>query len=284
MFKKIFQIRVVVIFIIAMLWSTNVMAADKAKTDESDKWQFSVQPYAWLPTLDADMKFSAPNGSSGSPSVSIEPDDYLDNLELAAITTIMARKGKWSFSADFIYMKLSTSESAVKSVDFLGSRVSTNLDIGSDVEMKNFISTFGGGYQIIDNHWLKMDVFAGARYLWIESQVDWRLSGDISGPNAGQTFSRSGSQTESDDLWNGVGGVKGSIILGKSNWFIPFEADVGAGDSDLTWQVFSALGYSFNNRFDAMFGFRQMEFEQDEDELIQDLRLSGPVLGIRFRF
>ena len=275
---------VIFMFFIAMLWLPNVLAAEEVKTDRSDKWQFSIKPYAWFPTIEADLKFIAPNGNSGSPTISVDPDDYFENLDLAAIMTIDVRKEKWSFTADFVYMDLKTSGGKVKSIDFLGSHVSTELDIGSDIELQSFISTFGAGYQIIDNHWLKMDMIAGVRYMWMESQVDWRLSGTVSGPGPGQSFASSGNLTEDVEIWNGIGGIRGTILLGESNWFIPFYADVGTGDTDLTWQVFTALGYSLSNRIDAMLGFRHLVFEEDGNQVMQELRLSGPLIGAIFRF
>jgi len=250
--------------------------------DDAGKLKFTIEPYLWAPTISAGLKFSTPNGSTGQPEVEVEPDDYLENLDMALIVAATARKGKWSFSADFVYMDVSSSDNRIKQVDFGGSFTSTSTDIGTDVDTKSFISTFGGGYRVVDQPWLKMDILAGLRYLWLESSVDWRLSGDITGPGAGQSFARSGSHTEDEDVWNGIGGIRGQILLGGGNWFIPFYGDIGAGDSDLTWSVFSGIGYSFKDWIDAMIGYRHMEW--DDDGLIQDMRLSGPVIGARFNF
>lgn len=275
---------VMLVVIVTALWLPCILRAEETLAGGPDKLTFSVQPYVWLPVLEADLNFSTPSGSSGAPSVKVEPDDYLEDLSAAVILTTEARKGKWSFTADFIYMELESSENNVKSVDFQRLQTSIPIDTGSDVDMKNFISTFGGGYQVIDNHRLKMDVVAGFRYLWIEARLNWRLASDVTDPDSGQTFERSGSHKEDDDIWNAIGGFTGRFLLGETNFFIPFHVDVGAGDSDLTWQVFSALGYTFNDRIDAMLGFRHMEFEKDGNELIEDLSLSGPVLGMRFSF
>jgi hypothetical protein len=285
MHKKSYQKTLILMFLIAVLWLPNILITKEARAGGPGKWKFTVQPNVWLPTMDMDMKFSTPSGTSGSPSVEIEPDDYLGNLEGGMLLTAEARKGKWSFTANFIYMKVSSSESEITSVDFISGPepVNTTLNIGADVEMKNFISTFGGGYQVLNNHQIKLDVIAGLRYFWMETQLDWNLSGKVNGPR-GETFAKNGSTKESGDIWNGIAGLKGTILLGKSNWFIPFYTDVGTGDSDLTWQVFTGLGYSFNDRIDAMLGYRHLEFDQDNDTGIQNLRLSGPALGINIRF
>lgn len=266
-----------------MLWMGSLHSPALSAAEESGKMNFSIQPYLWLPTLEADLKFSAPDGATGEPEVSVDPDDYLENLDAAVIVSTDIRKGKWLLAADFVYMEVSSSDNNIRSVDFGGAAVSTDLDIGTDVDTKSFITTFGGGYQIIDKPWLQMDLIAGARYLWIEADLDWELSGEIQGPVNVGSFARSGNHTEDADVWNGIAGLKGRFLLGDGNWFIPFYADLGTGDSDVTWQVFSALGYAFNNRIDMTVGYRHLEFDTD-DALFQELRLSGPVLGARFSF
>lgn len=260
------------------------LGAEENGSTDKDRWIFSVQPYAWLPTMEADLKFSTPSGAGGSPEVEIEPDDYLENLEGGVLITTEARKGRWSLTADFIFMKISSSVNKVKRIDFGGSQITTDLDVGSDVDMKSFITTFAGGYQIVDEDWVKMDVVAGLRYLWMEADLDWRLSETINGPGGGHTFPESGSLKEDGDIWNGVAGLRGHFLLGQSSWFIPFHFDIGAGDSDLTWQAFSGLGYSFSDRIQALLGFRHIEFEEDGAQGIQELKLSGPALGVHINF
>ena len=264
-----------------LLFSALVSTA--AASDDPDKLTFTIEPYLWFPTIDAEMKFSTPGGSTGEPEVTVNPDDYFDDLKMATLLTTGLRKGKWSLTADFVYMDVSSDDSSVKSIDFGGSVVRTSLDVGSEVDLKSFIATFGGGYQIIDQGRLKMDLIAGLRYLWLEAELDWNLSATVSGPQAGHTFARTGNHTEDEDIWNGIVGVRGQILLGDSHWFIPYYLDIGTGDSDLTWQAFSALAYSFGS-WDVALGYRYLEFDSDEDALIQELSLSGPVIGARFNF
>lgn len=274
--------KVISLFAMA-LFLLNALSPAALAADHADKLTFTIEPYIWLPTIDAEMKFTTPGGSTGEPEVSVNPDDYFKDLEIAALLTTEFRKGKWSLTADFVYMDVSSSDSSVKSIDFGGSVVSTSRDIGSEVDLKNFIATFGGGYQIIDQGWLKMDLIAGLRYLWLEAELDWNLSATVSGPLPGQTFARTGNHTEDEDIWNGIVGVRGQVKLGESHWFIPYYLDIGTGDSDLTWQAFSALAYSFGS-WDVVLGYRYLEFDSDEDALIQELSLSGPVIGARFSF
>ncbi|KJS29131.1 MAG: hypothetical protein VR64_21525 [Desulfatitalea sp. BRH_c12] len=279
-YPKMQKILPCAVFIAVMLIAITSLAGN-----HEDRWSFMIQPYIWFPTIDSELRYTAlPNGSSGSPEIKVYPDDWLENLDLAVLLTAGVRKGEWSFVADFTYLDLSSSESAVKNINFGGDLVSTSLDAGTEVGMKGFVTTFAGGYRVIDGQILKTDLVAGARYLWLEADTDWKLSADVAGPGGGQTFDRRGNITEDEDVWNGIVGVRGQIMLGKSHWFIPYYADIGAGDCELTWQVFSALAYAFNS-WDIAVGYRHLEFDADDDDaFIQKLSFTGPVVGAVFRF
>jgi len=254
-------------------------------TNDPDDLTFTLTPYLWLPSIGGNLNLPVPAGSTGAPSSSInmDADDLLDDLEMVFVMEMELRKERWFFAADFIYMDISDSAGKVKSIDFGGSRVKTTLDIGTDMELKSFVTTFGGGYQIVDREWLQMGIFLGARYLWMEADVNWNLSATVTGPLASHTFARTGSLKESGDVWNGVGGVRGRFRLGDSHWFIPFYGDIGTGDSDLTWQVFAGISYSFGS-WDIDLGWRYLEFDSGSDDFIEELDMSGPILGARIRF
>jgi len=55
-----------------------------------------------------------------------------------------------------------------------------------------------------------------------------------------------------------------------------------AQDTD-TWQLFAAIGYRFSWG-DIRMGYRHLSYEMDDEFLMQDMDLSGPVLGVGFRF
>lgn len=161
-------------------------AAPAFSADGEDDLVFSLKPYLWLPTIDGELKYTTlPSGSSGSPQVSVSPDDLFEAFDFGAIMASELRKGKWSIFSDFIYMQISSSDSKVKAINFGGTIVTTSLDIGTEVEVKEFLTTATGGYTVIDGERLKMDLLAGFRYLWIESELKWRLSATVTGPLGG---------------------------------------------------------------------------------------------------
>jgi opacity protein-like surface antigen len=62
---------------------------------------------------------------------------------------------------------------------------------------------------------------------------------------------------------------------------------VGTGDTDMSWQAFGGIKYSFS-RLDLVAGYRHLEWDFDDNdtggELFDDLYISGPVLGLRYNF
>jgi len=59
--------------------------------------------------------------------------------------------------------------------------------------------------------------------------------------------------------------------------------DVGTGQSRLTWQAMAGIGYSFDWGTTTL-AWRYLDYEFDPNAAIQDVSLSGPFLGVTFRW
>jgi hypothetical protein len=258
-----------------MMCLTNAYAAD-------DEWKFSVTPYLWLPSFNANFKYSLPPSTGGSPDVETY---YLNNLNAALMLTGDARKGNLSFFSDLIYLDISGNDSHVKSVDFGGTQVSSSIDAGTQTSIKGTVLTVGGGYTVVRTPDASLDVIGGLRYLGIDVTTDWHLSGTITGPPPGsQTFPLTGTVSERADLWDAIIGMRGRINLGNAGkWSMPYYLDAGTGSSTLTWQGMTGLSYAYDWG-DVSLAYRHLYYSQKNDKLIQSLALSGPVLGATFRF
>jgi hypothetical protein len=244
---------------------------------------FSVTPYLWLPNIDGTLKYGVPPGAGGSPEVQVGPNDYLEALRFAMMISGEARKGRWSLFTDFIYLDFHSEESAVKSINFGGDRVSSSANVSTDSSLKGGAWTLGGGYAVLPGRPVEMDVFGGLRYFGLHASTDWQLTATVTGPGGGQTFPRTGSISARVDLWDGIAGFKGRVWIGRSNWAIPYYFDVGTGSSSLTWQGMLGVAYSWN-WIEARLAYRHLYYDQKDDKLIQDMRFSGPALGVTFRF
>ena len=258
------------------------IAAPAAAQSGSDKWQFNLMPYLWLPTIDMSMNVRTP---FGTPEVEIKahPGDYLSDVQMALMLVFEARKGRWLAFSDVMYMKLSDDSSAIKSVNFGGPIVSSTLNTNTQTDIYSTVWTIAGGYNLVHDSKVSLDVFGGARYLYLKTETDWQLTATVNGPGPGQVFPASGSVTESGHVWDGIVGVKGRAKLGGGNWFVPYYLDVGTGQSKSTWAAQTGVGYAFKWG-DLVLGYRYMAWEQDSDKTIRDLKLYGFGLGGIFHF
>lgn len=91
-----------------------------------------------------------------------------------------------------------------------------------------------------------------------------------------------GNFSESDTSWDAVVGVRGDVVL-ADRWSLTYYADIGAGQSDLTWQVLAAVNYQINN-FDIVLGYRYLDWEFDDFGSFDNLNISGPFLGAKVKF
>ena len=99
----------------------------------------------------------------------------------------------------------------------------------------------------------------------------------------GATFGGVCSVSGSGDIWNGIGGFRGRIRVGDGGFFIPYYFDIGAGGSNLTWQIASGLGYH-TGRVDVSLTYRYLSFEQGSRSVVQHLWIQGPMLMVNFTF
>jgi len=254
----------------------------------ADKWTFSVMPYLWLPSMEGTLRYGPPPASGASPNVSIDADALLGALDMAFMLQAEARKGRWLFATDVIYLDLSSDSSSVRSIDFNpGSGpvniANTALDTGTQTNLKGTVWTLVGGYAAVQDPRATLDVIGGFRYLDLKATTNWQLSATVTGPGGAQTFATTGSVTKSGELWDAIVGVKGRVKLGEGNWFMPYYLDVGAGDSTLTWQGVLGAGYAFKWG-EVLLAYRYLSYEQGGNKLIEDLSFGGLGLGVNFRF
>ena len=167
----------------------------------------------------------------GARRFEVGPNDYLEALSTALMISGEVRKERWLAFTDFIYLDFSSEKSAVKSIDFGGSLVSSSVNVSTSSSLRGLVWTLGAGYAVLPDRPVTLDVFGGLRYVGLEASTDWQLAADVTGPGGGQTFPRAGSISERMDLWDGIVGVKGRVWLGSSNWSIPYYLDVGTGSS-----------------------------------------------------
>lgn len=245
-----------------VLLLAGVASAAAAESSAENDWKFGAEIYLWGAAINAT---TATGGD-----VKISFNDILRNLDMALMGTVGARKGKWLLAADVIYMNVS--QDNVGSIPLPGGGGASTF---TNVGMKGWIVTPLVGYNLIDTDKGTIDAVAGVRYLYLNGSLDLTAVSP-----AGNRFV---SVSDSGTFWNGVVGARGQVHLAP-NWFLPYYADIGTGDSKLTWQVFAGIGYKFK-RVDAILGYRYLDFKfKNDNPVFDDLNFSGPLLGARFQF
>jgi len=92
----------------------------------------------------------------------------------------------------------------------------------------------------------------------------------------------SGGTSLSGSVWDGVVGIRGRANL-QGNWYLPYYADIGTGQSDLTWQLLGGFGYKYNWG-DMALAYRHLEWEFDTDVPLMDVNFSGPIVQAKWHF
>jgi opacity protein-like surface antigen len=88
-----------------------------------------------------------------------------------------------------------------------------------------------------------------------------------------------------NDNWlDPVIGVRGHWNLSEK-WSASAFADYGGfSGSSTTWQVVGTLDYKIADGLSARFGYRHMDISKTIDASKVDIGLSGPVIGLTYRF
>ena len=249
-------------------------------------WQFSVTPYAWVPSIDGTLRYQLPpQAGAGSADVAKDSSSVLEALNFAAMIAAEARYQRYSVLTDFIYLDLGGSSSKLRDVNFAGSGgtgVGANLDRGTESSLSGSLWTLMGGYTVTQGDWGHADIVGGFRLFSLNSETNIRLAGDVTAPGGSASFNRNAKLSESATLFDGIIGMRGRLVIGKG-FYAPYAFDIGAGSSTLTWQASAGLGYQFSWGGVAL-GYRHLSYEQSSKNLVQDLSFSGPFLALNFTF
>jgi hypothetical protein len=223
-----------------------------------DRWVYGAEVYMW----GADVGGATTSGGD----VDINFDNLFKDLQLGFMSSVAASKGRWTLFGDFIY--LDVEDDTQGTVNILDNPIPTKVD----VELKGFITTLGGAYRFLETDSTRLNLLAGARYLWLKADLDV----DVGSQGAGGS--------DSGTAWDGIVGLRGKTEL-RDKWYLTYYADVGGGNSRLTWQALAAVSYRFQ-KVDAVVGYRYLDWDFDKGDMLNfdELNLSGPFAGVKFLF
>ncbi|PRY26077.1 hypothetical protein CLV78_101170 [Aliiruegeria haliotis] len=225
----------------------------------TNDWVYELKLYLW----GTEIKETA-----GGKELAIGFDKIVENLNFALMGALVAFRDPWLVFGEFSYAHLT--KDGDRSFALAPGEPAGGIDAFGDVDIKERIFSFGGGYKLAQTDSYQLYGTFGARYLNLDTdfQVD---------ANA-QSFKFS----DSASYWDAVVGLNGRAMINE-NWFVPFNFDIGTGQSDMTWQALVGIGYEYG-RGDVVFGYREMDWDLPEDEFVTSYNKAGPFLLWNIRF
>ena len=180
------------------------------------------------------------------------------------MATFTAQKGKWLFGFDGMYFKLTD--------DMTG-----NFGGTAEITVKQQIYQLAAAYRVQDKV-NKLDVLGAVRYTSVDNGFNHTPPPP---PPAIPNLSRS-----KDVSWTDV--VVGVRVLAPiaDDWSFLGYVDMGAGDSDLTYQLIAGANWQFTKSLTAKFGYRHLyaDYETDDKSFKWDMAMQGAYLGLGIAF
>ena len=259
----------------SILSAAILLPASAIAESQNDDWQFTAALYGWLPSVGGKTNFPSSGGNSGG---SVSASQILDSLDGVFMGEFVARKGRWGAFVDLIYLNLKDNKSDTRSTTFTDFNIPAAARLDVEMQLTGWTTTAAGTYAWVQKPEYTLDVLGGVRYLQLDEKLKWDFSGNI-----GQIplQSRSGSASTEQDYWDAIVGVRGRAEIGSTKWYIPYYLDMGAGDSDFTWQAMAGVGYSFD-KFNVAAAYRYLGWDFGSGKKLEDLNFSGPLIGASY--
>lgn len=220
-------------------------------------WNVSFAPYIWAAGVEGDLQFPV---SGVKVDIDRSFSDILGNLKFTFMGALDVEYNRFVGIADVVYLNTKAKADDIEH---------PLLNAGK-VKAQTFVVSGALGYRIVDTGPMFFDVVAGLRHISLD--VDVELTSPLG------AFGANVSPSEVSPM---VGG-RARVPLG-ARWGVSLYGDVGI-KSDLKWQLIGSLQYDLGKHWRAALGYRHMTIHQDRELSEIDLDLSGPILGLSYRF
>jgi hypothetical protein len=261
----------------AALCATAVLAPADASAQAAEPWKWQASLYAYLPDIGGRTTFPQDGAGGGS---TLDAETILDNLKFTFMGNLEASNGRWGMYTDVVYMDLGNSKSGYRDFTLGGSALPAGANANASYDLKGWAWTLAGTWRVTAGPASKVDVIAGARLFDMRQTFSYEVTGNVASiPASG----RAGTSEAKISNWDAVVGVKGRVALGGGKWFVPYYADIGTGESKLTWQAMAGLGYSFGWG-DIVAAWRYIDYDMKSGKKIESMTFNGPAIAAVFRW
>lgn len=240
-------------------------------------WALQITPYVWAAGLDGDI-----SPFRRSPTIGVEKSfsDVMADLNVGGFMNVFGRYDRFVLSGDMMYVNTIDSRRAgplpARPIPGVG-MMPPGSHVDAKVNTKQFTATLMGGYQVINTPQIALDVLGGARI--------WHISNDVTLTGTIGSMSRSGRYVERFGWVDPLVGLRTFVPVTQKLSF-QGQADIGGFGvgSDLTWSVLATANYVFSDHLSASAGYKVINVDYARRGHVYNTRLSGPVLGITYRF
>ncbi len=253
------------------------VAATPAGVNGPD-WAFQATGYLWATGLNGNV-----SPFQRAPTLHVEKSfsDVMDDLNFGGFLNIWGRYDRFVLSGDMMYVDTTDSKAAgpLPALQIPGlPTLPAGAAIDANVDTQEFMATLQAGYRIIDADGFSLDALAGARFSHISNDVAVIASHPLIG-------SVSATHRESFGWVDPVIGARAFFgLTGKLS--VQGQVDIGGfgAGSDLTWSALATVNYIFTDTLSVSAGYKVLDVDYSHDGYVFDSRLSGPVLGLTYRF
>ncbi|PZO73623.1 MAG: hypothetical protein DI629_19640 [Mesorhizobium amorphae] len=265
----------------ALAGSASAADLDMGETEpgrDTSAWALQITPYMWAAGLDGRV---SPFRRGPTLEVDKSFSDVLEDLNLGGFVNVWGRAENFVFAADVMYVDTTGAEGTgplpAFSIPGIGT-IPPGAEVDASIDTTEFMASLQGGYRILDAGGITLDALAGARFWHISNDVTVTVSVPFLG-------SRRASYGESFGWVDPIVGLRGFVPV-TERLSIQAQADIGGfgAGSDRTWSAMATANYVFTEKLSASVGYKVLDVDYDDDGHVFDTQLSGPVLGMTYRF
>jgi hypothetical protein len=223
-------------------------------------WRVQVTPYLWAAGLDGRIR-----ADRRLPTFRVGQSfgEILEDLDLGAFVNAVALRDRTVLMADLAYVDVSRKGG-----------FDTAPPVSGRGAVSEVFATLAAGYRAVSAPGFDLDILGGVRAWQIDAEASVRVAGT---PLAGA----SGSLAWVDPIL----GFRARFDLAPRLSGLVM-ADVGGFGlaSRGTFQATAVVNYAVTDRLFASAGYRHLAVDYRADGRILDIALTGPVLGLTWRF
>ena len=249
---------------IAMIAALLAASGTAALAAEPQGWKVETTPYLWAAGLEGDVTV---NGQKADFEKSFS--DIFESVDMAGSILGVVQYNRFLFWGQADYFSMSTD----------------NLDVedqpeGGKLDVQMMLGELAVGYQL--DGWMEgqtFDVLVGVRSLTFDNELTVYDKGTVSTEDPGED-SR----------------VDGILVLRPSIPILPSKIDglcfnptlaIGAGDSDLVYELFPQIQYQITEHVVTRLGYRTVGYklkgDKNEDNEL-NVNLAGLIVGVGVTF